>query len=353
MAKFFIHRPVFAIVISLIIMIAGGISIGTLPIAQYPQISPPTVEVEINYPGANSETVEQSIATNVEAEVNGAENMIYMSSKSSSDGRYVLTCTFKVGANLDLANVDINNRVNKATAKLPPEAISVRHFGEEEVAGHPAGDLGLLSGQHLRRDVPFQLHFDQSGGSHRAYSGRRFHHDRRPARLRHALLGPPGQTRQARADRQRSRQRDQRAEPRGSGRAGGTAAGEGGHAIPVHRQREGPAYRTLGIREHDRPHASGRLDSPNEGRLARGTFRQELHQLRPQRRHSRNRSDHLSAARRECDQDRREGPQAARGGQQELPAGPPVPHFAGHHRSSSRWPFTRCFSRCEMPSSWC
>jgi len=123
-AKFFIHRPVFAIVISLIILIAGGLSIGTLPVAQYPQISPPTVEVEVNYPGANAETVEQSIATNVEAEVNGAENMIYMSSKSSSDGRYVLTCTFKVGANLDLANVDINNRVNKASAKLPQEAIS-------------------------------------------------------------------------------------------------------------------------------------------------------------------------------------------------------------------------------------
>ncbi len=124
MAKFYIHRPVFAIVISLIILIAGGVGISTLPIAQYPQISPPTVEVEINYPGANAETVEQSIATNVEAEVNEAENMIYMSSKSSSDGRYVLTCTFKVGANLDLANVDINNRVNKATSKLPPEAIN-------------------------------------------------------------------------------------------------------------------------------------------------------------------------------------------------------------------------------------
>ncbi len=124
MAKFFIHRPVFAIVISLLILIAGGISLMSLPVAQYPQISPPTVEVEINYPGANAQTVEESIATNVEAEVNGAENMIYMSSKSSSDGRYVLTCTFKVGTNLDLANVDINNRVNKATAKLPPEAIN-------------------------------------------------------------------------------------------------------------------------------------------------------------------------------------------------------------------------------------
>jgi len=124
MAKFFIHRPVFAIVISLIILIAGGISILTLPTAQYPQIAPPSVEVEINYPGANAETVEQSIATVVETEVNGAENMIYMSSKSSSDGRYVLMCTFDIGTNLDLANVDINNRVNKANAKLPPEALA-------------------------------------------------------------------------------------------------------------------------------------------------------------------------------------------------------------------------------------
>jgi HAE1 family hydrophobic/amphiphilic exporter-1/multidrug efflux pump len=123
-AKFFIHRPVFAIVISLIILIAGGLSFSQLPVAQFPPISPPTVQVEINYPGANAETVEQSIATNVEAEVNGAENMIYMSSKSTSDGRYVLTCTFKVGTNLDLANVDINNRVAKAQAKLPKEAVS-------------------------------------------------------------------------------------------------------------------------------------------------------------------------------------------------------------------------------------
>lgn len=124
MAKFFIHRPVFAIVLSLIILIAGGIAITALPVAQYPQIAPPTITVEIIYPGANAETVEQSIATVVEQEVNGAENMIYMSSKSSGDGRYVLTCTFNVGADLDLANVDINNRVSKANAKLPKEAVA-------------------------------------------------------------------------------------------------------------------------------------------------------------------------------------------------------------------------------------
>lgn len=124
MAQFFIHRPVFATVISLVILLAGALSLQSLPITLYPQITPPTVEVEINYPGANAETVEESIATAVETEVNGAENMIYFSSKSSSDGRYVLQCTFEVGTNLDLANVDINNRVNKAMPKLPPEAVA-------------------------------------------------------------------------------------------------------------------------------------------------------------------------------------------------------------------------------------
>lgn len=124
MAQFFIHRPVFATVISLVILLAGGLSLFSLPITLYPQITPPTVEVEVIYPGANAKTVEESVATAIETEVNGAENMIYFSSKSSSDGRYVLQCTFEVGTNLDLANVDINNRVNKAISKLPPEAVA-------------------------------------------------------------------------------------------------------------------------------------------------------------------------------------------------------------------------------------
>lgn len=124
MAKFFIDRPVFAIVLSLVILIAGTISLFSLPIAQYPRIAPPMVQVSVIYPGASAETVEQSIATAIEQEVNGAENMIYMSSKSSSDGRYTLQVTFAVGTNIDLASVDINNRVKKAQAKLPAEAVN-------------------------------------------------------------------------------------------------------------------------------------------------------------------------------------------------------------------------------------
>lgn len=124
MAKFFIHRPVFAIVLSLVILIAGGMSILTLPVAQYPQITPPTVQVETIYVGANAQVVEESVATPIEQEINGAESMLYMSSKSTNDGRYVLTCTFRVGTDLNLAAVDIQNRVKKAEGKLPSDVLA-------------------------------------------------------------------------------------------------------------------------------------------------------------------------------------------------------------------------------------
>ena len=124
LAKFFIHRPAFAIVISLVILIAGALAITALPIAQYPDITPPTVQVEAFYQGASADTIEECVATPIEQEVNGTEKMIYMSSYSSSDGRYVLTCTFQVGTDLKLAAVDVQNRISKAQAKLPAEVIS-------------------------------------------------------------------------------------------------------------------------------------------------------------------------------------------------------------------------------------
>ena len=124
MGKFFIDRPVFAIVIALVIIIAGALSIYGLPIAQYPNITPPTIQVTANYPGADAETLAQSVAIPIEEQVNGAEGMIYMSSTCTNDGRYSLVCTFEVGRDPDMANVDINNRVNKAMAKLPSDVVS-------------------------------------------------------------------------------------------------------------------------------------------------------------------------------------------------------------------------------------
>jgi len=121
MAKLFISRPVLARVLSLIILIAGTISILSLPIAQYPEIALPTIQVVANYTGANAETIEQAIAAPIERQVNGAPHMIYMQSKSTNDGSYTLTCTFNVGTDIDIAAVELQNRVNQASqaSRLP------------------------------------------------------------------------------------------------------------------------------------------------------------------------------------------------------------------------------------------
>ena len=126
MSRFFIHRPIFAMVISLVIVIAGGVAMFALPISQYPQISPPTITVETFFTGASARVVEENVAVPIEQEVNGAENMLYMSSTSTSDGRYFLTCTFAVGTDIDIAQVDVQNRVSRADKSLPQE---VKAFG--------------------------------------------------------------------------------------------------------------------------------------------------------------------------------------------------------------------------------
>lgn len=119
--KFFIHRPIFAAVISIVITIAGAVAGVVLPVAQYPDIVPPTVTVEANYPGASPADIAKYVATPIEKEVNGVEDMIYMSSNSSSDGKMTLTVSFEVGTDLDMATVLVQNRVNIAVPKLPEE----------------------------------------------------------------------------------------------------------------------------------------------------------------------------------------------------------------------------------------
>ncbi len=121
LSRFFIHRPIFASVISIVIVIAGLVSQSSLPIAKFPEITPPTVQVTCYYPGANAQVVSDTVAAPIEQEVNGVENMIYMSSVSSDDGSYTLTVTFEIGVDMDMATVLVQNRVSIATAKLPEE----------------------------------------------------------------------------------------------------------------------------------------------------------------------------------------------------------------------------------------
>ena len=120
-AHFFIDRPVFAIVLSIVTIIAGALAAFTLPIAQYPEIAPPTVTISATYPGANAETVAQTVATPIEEQVNGVENMLYMTSQSTNTGTVSITVTFRVGTNLDVAQVQVQNRVAIAQPQLPQE----------------------------------------------------------------------------------------------------------------------------------------------------------------------------------------------------------------------------------------
>ena len=121
MAEFFIRRPIVAIVIAILIVLLGLSTLTRLSIEQYPFLAPPTIRVTANYPGASAVAVEQSVATPIEQEVNGVENMIYMKSSNTSDGRMQLDVNFTVGVNQDMANVLTQNRVSSAQARLPQE----------------------------------------------------------------------------------------------------------------------------------------------------------------------------------------------------------------------------------------
>jgi len=121
LAKFFIERPIFAWVVSIVILLMGGVSALVLPTAQYPDITPPTVQVTAMYPGANAQVVADSVAAPIEQQVNGVENMLYMSSQSTNDGMYSLTITFDLGTDLNMAQVLVQNRVALATPLLPQQ----------------------------------------------------------------------------------------------------------------------------------------------------------------------------------------------------------------------------------------
>jgi multidrug efflux pump len=118
-AEFFVDRPIFATVISVVFVLAGGVAVFTLPVAQYPDVTPPTVQVTALYPGANSQTVRDTVAAPIEEQISGVEGMMYMSSQSTNDGAYKLTVTFNLGMDSDMAQVLVQNRVSLALPVIP------------------------------------------------------------------------------------------------------------------------------------------------------------------------------------------------------------------------------------------
>lgn len=120
-ARYFIDRPIFAYVIAIFIMLAGLAAMRALPISQYPEIAPPVVRIVAVYPGASAEVIEQAVAAPIENAVNGVEDMIYMSSTSSSAGEVTIEVTFDIGADVDQATLNVNNRVKQIETRLPQE----------------------------------------------------------------------------------------------------------------------------------------------------------------------------------------------------------------------------------------
>ena len=189
MAHFFITRPIFAIVLSIVVVLLGAIAI-PLPVAQFPPISPPVIQVQTTYVGASATVIEQSVASQIENSVVGVDNLIYMQSTSSSSGQYTLNCTFRVGSDIRQALIDVQNRVQQATGKLPD---SVNKFGITVQKKSPQILMlvAALAGQLLRPALLEQLRNAQSDQSLALGTRhRRPGHDR-PAELRHARVVRP------------------------------------------------------------------------------------------------------------------------------------------------------------------
>ena len=119
LSRFFVDRPIFAGVISIVIVLAGLLALFQLPISEYPEVVPPTVVVKAQFPGANPKVIAETVATPLEEQINGVEGMLYMSSQATRDGMLTLTVTFKLGTDPDLAQQLVQNRVNQALPRLP------------------------------------------------------------------------------------------------------------------------------------------------------------------------------------------------------------------------------------------
>src|SRR5690349_18908826 len=133
-SRFFVDKPIFAAVLSVIVVVAGLLAIYVLPISEYPEVVPPSVVVRAQYPGANPKVIAETVAAPLEEQINGVENMLYMSSQATSDGAVALTVTFKIGTNVEQAESQVQNRVQRALPRLPEE---VRQIGVTTAKSSP------------------------------------------------------------------------------------------------------------------------------------------------------------------------------------------------------------------------
>ena len=193
LSKFFIDRPIFAGVLSLLMLLAGLIALRGLPISEYPEVVPPTVVVRAQYPGANPKVIAETVATPLEEAINGVEGMLYMSSQATTDGVMTLTVTFALGTDPDKAQQLVQNRVAQAEPRLPEEVRRTRRDDGQELARLHHGRAPGVAERPLRHHLPAQLRGAQRQGPAGAHPGRRPGADVRRRRLRDARLARPAE----------------------------------------------------------------------------------------------------------------------------------------------------------------
>ena len=224
-SHFFVDRPIFAGVISVIVTLLGFISFRALPITEYPEIAPPTVVVSATFAGASAEVIAQTVAAPIEQEINGVDNMLYVVSQSTGNGALSISVVFKTGTNIDQAQVLVQNRVTVALPRLPEE---VQRFGVTVRKSSP--DLMLVihlisqTGPWISNTSRTTPH--QHQGCHHPYRRRGRHNRVRRARLFDAGLARSGQGASAQIDRKRCRRGVASGQRPGGGRLHQSAPGD-------------------------------------------------------------------------------------------------------------------------------
>ncbi|MFR1368604.1 MAG: efflux RND transporter permease subunit [Alphaproteobacteria bacterium] len=148
-SEFFIDKPRFAGVISIVMILLGLLAIAVLPVSQYPQITPPQIVVQTSYPGSNAQVLVDTVAVPIENQINGVEGMLYMSSTSDDDGTYTLTITFDVGTDADIAQVKVENRLSQVMSQLPELVQKGRRYRKDADVEHIGYACFTLSEQNL------------------------------------------------------------------------------------------------------------------------------------------------------------------------------------------------------------